>query len=257
MNNPAARLLNILVAGKKINPNTNCRKAWCQLLEIPEDDKALFLPKLGKVLSLSGEIFDELSKIDGIEVQRYMHWCLPVENAFSESSFNAIWNDFSKHLSEHVFNYLTMTADYLSYRNPQPILPKTEIDKITHDAADLLSEIISSSLPEKVKSYMINQLKKIIGAASDYKITGAQDVIKVVEETFGHSLLKHDLVTPLKTEPMVKKFWAFMANAAVITTIATGSLQLAPIVSNMLPEITFEIEQEVEAKQEKVISDVI
>ncbi len=239
MNNPAARLLNILEEGKRQNVAQNCRTVWCKLLDIDPTDKVIFLGKLGKVLALSAEVVDELKKVDGINIERYMHWCQPVEQAFSESNFNGAWHDFSKHLNEHVFNYLTMTSDFLSLRAPQAILPKGDVEKISTGARELISEIVAANLPDHIKSYMLSQLKKVVVAADDYKITGSKEVVQIVEETFGHAILKHDLVKPVESNPIAKKFWTFMANAAVVTTIATGALQLAPTVTKLLPDIRF------------------
>ncbi|HDO1324351.1 hypothetical protein [Aeromonas veronii] len=247
MNNPAARLLNILEAGKKQNPAQSCRSVWCNLLDIDPNDKVTFLGKLGKVLALSAEVVDELKKVDGINVERYMHWCQPVERAFSESNFSSKWMDFSQHLNEHVFNYLTMTSDFLSLRAPQAILPINEVDKISSGARDLINEVEAAELPEKIKQYMLTQLKKLLVAADDYKITGSKEVVQIVEETFGHAILKNNLVKPVENHPVAKRFWAYMANAAVITTIATGALELAPAVSKLLPEIQFnQVVEEIE-----------
>ena len=239
MNNPAARLLNILEEGKQKNASQKCRTVWCQLLGIDVTDKITFLGKLGKVLALSAEVVDELKKIDGINVERYMNWCQPVEKAFSDSTFDSQWITFSQHLNEHVFNYLTMTSDFLSLRSPQPILPKSDVEKIAEDAKELILEITEANLPDNIKSYMLSQLKKVLVAADDYKITGSKEVVQIVEETFGHAILKNDLVKPVETNPVAKKFWTFMANAAVVTTIATGVLQLAPAVEKLFPDIPF------------------
>lgn len=251
MNNPAARLLNILEEGKLQDSAQTCRIVWCKLLGIDYRDKTIFLGQIGKVLALSGEVVDELKKIEGINIERYMHWCQPLEIAFSESKFNGLWNDFSKHLNEHVFNYLTMTSDFLSLRAPQPILPLSEVEKISSGAKELILEIEAAELPESIKSYMLTQLKKVLVAADDYKITGAKAVVQIVEETFGHAVLKNNLVKPVEGNPVAKKFWAYMANAAVITTIATGALQLAPAIYKLLPDIKFTIEEEVHIIENK------
>ncbi|EOT1827778.1 hypothetical protein ACNHUJ_004433 [Vibrio vulnificus] len=259
MNNPAARLLNILEEGKQQNATQNCRAVWCKLLDVNPNDKVTFLGKLGKVLALSSEVVDELKKVDGINIERYMHWCQPVERAFSESNFSGQWNEFSKHLNEHVFNYLTMTSDFLSLRAPQAILPQQEVEKISSGALELISEVEASELPESIKSYMLAQLKKVVVAADDYKITGSKEVVQIVEETFGHAILKNDLVKPVENHPVAKKFWAYMANAAVITTIVTGALQIAPAVSKLLPDIQFTQEPAIEVieNQDQISTDKI
>ena len=184
-----------------------------------------------------------------------MHWCQPVERAFSDSNFSGQWADFSKHLNEHVFNYLTMTSDFLSLRAPQAILPINEVDKISSGAKELISEIEAAELPENIKLYMLTQLKKVLVAADDYKITGSKEVVQIVEETFGHAILKNNLVKPVENHPIAKKFWAYMANAAVITTIATGALDLAPAVSKLLPDIQFTQKVEVLEKKDKINSE--
>ena len=56
--NPAARLHAILVKAKAKPNNQNCRVAWSEILNISSKNESKFLMHMGKVTSLSHEIFE-------------------------------------------------------------------------------------------------------------------------------------------------------------------------------------------------------
>ena len=63
LDNPAARLLRILEKGKKLPPPMSCRQAWCELLEVEIEDKVTLMGRLGKLIPLTAEITEQLSKL--------------------------------------------------------------------------------------------------------------------------------------------------------------------------------------------------
>ena len=244
INNPAARLLNILEQGKAINPETNCRKAWCQLLSVDVSDKAVLMGRLGKVMSLSTEILSRLHNIDGLKVERYIHWQTPLDNAFSQNNLQGKWNGFSQFIDAHVINYLSMTSDLLSLRSPDPTIPAPSLESILSNARDLIEEVKVSDLPPKIKDFMIKQLYKVCMAVEEYEINGAEAVSSAVESAFGYGLLHGDAVELARTNSTSKKFWQQMANIALVVSISTGVQQLAAPIVKLLPEIDFSAQEQ-------------
>jgi hypothetical protein len=237
VNNAAGRLLNILTEGKNANPNENCRKVWCKILDVEESDSLVLVGRIGKVFSLVDDISTELSQLDDVDVSRYMSWTRYLDNAFSNCNLGSAWNEFMNHVSEPVFDYLHMTAGMLSTNRPQPVLPRSELSEIYNGAKELLDEIINSDLPNNIKQYFAEQLRKIIISIEEYKITGSSEVVSIVEATFGKAVLYKDLIDGKDTNTEMKKFWTFMAKTALVISTVAGALQIADYTAKTFPEL--------------------
>ncbi|AXQ99902.1 hypothetical protein [Pseudoalteromonas piscicida] len=250
LNNAAGRLLNILAEGKKANPTENCRKVWCKILDVEESESFILIGRIGKVFSLVDDISTELSQIDDVDVSRYMSWTKYLENAFSNCNLGSAWGEFMKQLGEPAFDYLHMTAGMLSSNRPQPILPLSELNQIYSGAKELLEEVINSDLPINIKKYFSEQLRKIIISIEEYKITGSYEVVSIVDATFGKAVLSKDLTDKKDTNTVMKKFWSFMANTALIVSSVSGLLQIADYTAKTFPELNV-LEKVINAPVEK------
>ena len=237
LNNPAARLLNILELGKEIEVDTSCRAAWCTLLGVEPADRALFLVRISKVMGLTSEIYDSLKKIPNVNPVIYLNWAPFVENALFKSDMDGQWNSFIRHINEHVFSYLTMTSDFLSHKNPEPVIPKSNLDSIHESSIELTTLIIESKLPADLKHFMIDHLNKISGAIDDYKFSGSSKIVEAVNGAFGQALLDKRIAQNDIDPETTSKFWGFMGKLALVVTVAAGAHQLAPAVYQLLPDL--------------------
>ncbi|WP_151172734.1 hypothetical protein [Pseudoalteromonas ruthenica] len=99
VNNSAGRLLNILIEGKEANANENCKKVWAKILGVEDSNSFVLIGRIGKVFSLVDNISIELSKLDNVDVSRYMSWTKYLDNAFSNCNLCSSWNEFIKHIN--------------------------------------------------------------------------------------------------------------------------------------------------------------
>lgn len=237
VNNPAGRLLNILTEGKAANKNESCREVWAKILGVEESDSFLLIGRVGKVFSLADSISIELKKIDNIDIARYMSWTKFLESAFSNCNLSSNWNEFIKHINEPVLDYLHMTSGMLSTNCPQPVLPRNDLENIFSGAKDLIEEITIAKLPDNIKRYFILQLRKIIAAIEEYKITGAAEIVDIVQATFGKAVLSNDIIDGKATNEAMGNFWKFMANTALVVSTVVGLIQIADYTKKAFPEL--------------------
>ncbi|HAS7010773.1 hypothetical protein [Vibrio parahaemolyticus] len=247
MNNPAGRLLAILTEGKKISKNTPCREAWSQLLELKGKSAHLLIGRVGKVYSLADDIAAELSRLDNVEVSRFMGWTRFFENSFTNCNLDQPWSSFINHISEPAIDYLHMTSSLLSTNRPQPVLKRDELESISESAQELIQQVISSDLPLHLKKYFLEQLRKIKFAVEEYQITGSAQVAEIVEATFGKAILNQELVKAKDTHESAKSFWSFMAKTALVVSTTVGGLQLTDTVIKAFPELAKPFKQELSA----------
>ncbi|WP_330149051.1 hypothetical protein [Shewanella xiamenensis] len=238
VNNSAGRLLNILIEGKEANPNENCKKVWSQILNVKDDNSFVLVGRIGKVFSLVDNISVELNKLENVDVNRYMSWTKYLETAFSSCNLSTSWNDFIKHINEPILDYLHMTSGMLSTNRPQPVLPSSELNSIYDDAKELIEDIVNSDLPSSIKKYFVEQLRKITTAIEEYKITGASEVVDIVEATFGKAVLSKDIIDGKDTNKAMNKFWTFMAKTALVVSTVAGAIQIADYTAKTFPELS-------------------
>lgn len=256
LDNPAARLLSILERGLEIEDAKPCRHAWCELLSVDLNDHATLMGRLGRVMSLSTDIVDNLRVVDGINVDRYMHWVAPLQNAFIRNNLNGSWKEFKGQINIHVINYLSMTSDLLSHTKPEGTFSDGSLEKIKTSASALIEEVRLSELPDDVRFFMMKSLYQIVVAVEEYILTGASSISSAVESAFGHGFLNKASVEAASTDSVAKKFWQAMANIALIVSITTGTLQLAPAVKNLLPDIDFRQETSPDIEELDIIEGV-
>lgn len=237
--NPAARLLAILEGGFKYTDNAGCRAVWNDLLNVEAGNDAVLMGRIGKVMSLSSEIKESLNNSGVTKVERYLHWVKPLENAFNSNNLNGPWAPFKTHIDAHVINYLSMTSEILSLKAPEPVMSEGSLNSVLTNARELLDEVRESDMPEKVKAFIIKQLHKVCLAVEEYSINGAASISDAVDAAFGHGVLNGEVVDIAKNNSLVKKFWQYMANTALIVSITVGGYQLAAPIQKLLPEINF------------------
>ncbi|ELI5391763.1 hypothetical protein RRJ89_004369 [Vibrio parahaemolyticus] len=259
MNNPAGRLLAILTDGKNIAKNTLCRDAWAQLLELTGKPNYLLIGRIGRVYSLVDDIAAELSRLDNIEVSRFMGWTKSFETSFTNCNLDQPWSSFINHIPEPAIDYLHMTSSLLSTNRPQPVLQRDELESISNSAQELVLQITSSDIPLHLKKYFLEQLRKICSAVDEYKISGSTQVVEIVEATFGRAILNQDLVKVKDSHESAKGFWDFMAKTALVISTTVGVLQLTDTVVKVFPELAEPVKQEqminsVHTKQEVKVS---
>tara|TARA_R110002110_G_scaffold213154_1_gene426249 strand:+ start:1973 stop:2755 length:783 start_codon:yes stop_codon:yes gene_type:complete len=240
LDNPAARLLAILEAGRNLSDTKNCREAWSELLGVKKGDQAVLMGRIGRVMVLSTDIIERLENIGNVKIERYMHWVQPLEKAFTNNNLDGQWKAFKGHVNTHVINYLSITSDFLSLRCPEPTVSETNLNSILTTSRDLIDDIREADLPDSAKEFMIRQLYQVCLAVEEYIIRGSGPLSTAVESAFGYGVLHKESVELAKTDPVAKKFWQSMANIALIVSISTGVQQLAPPIIDLLPDICFD-----------------
>lgn len=225
--NPAGRLLHILQEGKDNAPHNTCKDVWFQLLEVENENFALLMSRLGKVMGLPEQIRSQIQYHYPNQNDTCKHWIEQVNLAFSTQTLNGSWEEFNQYIDKHTISYLIMSADLLDTKENTQILKEDKLSEIREKINDLLTDILEEDIDEHFKKYMVDYLRKITVAIEEYKISGATPIVESIEQALGHAFIdkkyKDDL---LKTETGKKIITALGAVASVVT-IAVGLPQLS------------------------------
>ncbi len=237
LNNPAGRLLTILEKCRTVPKTEKTRDAWAKVLDIKSTERILLVGRVGKVFALADEIAIELERIESVDISRYMSWTKYLEAALTGCNFDAAWHDFVSKINEPTLDYLHMASGMLSTNRPQPVLAYGELESIYAGAKELITEIVASDLPPKMKQYFLEQLRKICTAIEEYQITGSPEVVDIVEATFGKAVLCKEYLDARETHESVSKFWKYMANTALVVSTVAGGLQIGDYTKKAFPEL--------------------
>jgi len=224
--NPAARLLKILEAGKKVTASANCRLTWHELLDVAHEEPALLMYRLGKVMELTDLIIREIRDNYPNQANSHTYWSSKVNTAFMQQNLNGQWKDFIAHIDEHTISFLNMSTDLLDNKSSTQLMNENDIKDIRTKIDALLLEAIDLDLDPEFKRYIVRYLKKIITAIDEYQISGAIPISEAIEGAFGHAFVDENYRSNMSETDFGSKVVSTLGAVASIVTIAVGLPQL-------------------------------
>jgi hypothetical protein len=234
--NPANRLLSILIKGKAIPGPTQCREAWQQLLGEVDNDVQL-ASRLGKVMELAElsaqSIRDEFPQ----QSQACAHWESTVNYAFMAQSLNASWDTFISHIDNHAVNYLQLVSELLQTKLGAKVISDEELRLVREQVDCICAEVIGSNIEIQVKQYLIRTLRKILTAIDEYRISGAYPVMDTIDAVFGHAAKHEGYRNFLTNTELGNRVLDTLSAAANVVTVAVGLPQISVGIA-LLPALT-------------------
>lgn len=223
--NPAARLLSILEKGKQLPLNTNCRIAWQRLLMV-ENDIALLMSRLGKIMELPEQIILALQEGFPNQKNTWSHWSTKVNAGFMQQHLNSNWDSFINHIDDHSITYLALAADLLQSKSNTKTISDDEIKSVRGKISQIYEEILTADLPDEVKKYLIRYLRKILIGIDEYYLTGALPLLDAVDTMLGHAAIDTNYRNFLRDTELGKKILDTLGAMANVVTVAVGIPQL-------------------------------
>lgn len=225
--NPAQRLLDILVEGKELNPKLNCRAAWKTLLKAESESEAALLARLGKVMELPEQTMNLLGSVGENDDDAHQHWVQQVSTAFSKQDFGGYWETFSNHIDMHCLSYLKISARLLKAHSTVAELPESTLETVRSEVQSLIEMVLASNLPSNLKQYLVRSFQRVLVAVQEYSITGAVPVIEALEVTFGHSVADLAFREAVKESDVGDQIWEVLFKISATVSLATGLPALA------------------------------
>ncbi|MBD9363718.1 hypothetical protein [Methylomonas fluvii] len=231
--NPGFRLLNLLEQGKKIPANKVCRDAWSELLDAPVASPQL-LGRLGKVMELVAIVETEIREAYPDEASTCEHWTSQVKAAFMNQHLQGEWDTFIAHIDGHSLNYLRMQARMLQMLSNAKSVEYEVLEQSRNDLNDILNELLASEIDFEVKKYLSRNLRGLIAAIDEYKLTGTTGLFDSIEILVGHSFFDSKYKKSIKETKIGQKIIDTIGLLADAMTIATGLPQIGGAISNLI-----------------------
>ncbi|EOD4079978.1 hypothetical protein ACOHX9_000685 [Yersinia enterocolitica] len=227
IDNPAARLHQILLDGAGQSSNFRCRDVWSDILKISDMTEVKFLRAIADTAELVDEIIYLRDEVLNTSRAKSTHWPTQVRKAFNLQDLKGDWASFNKHIDSLVISELDMLAMIFEKSDAEENLNEEKLTEFKDRILILREEIISSELDKGVQYALLALLKKALEAIEMYQITGAGPIMEAVEASIGKVMFDQNLQEEIKSGTIGKQFGALMGGLANFVTIAQGVKELA------------------------------
>lgn len=218
--NPAARVLKVLRKIEVTASTLPCKDSWRSALGIPPGDESTLLIKLGLFMSMPAEAvrimnekFPALKHQTDAWHERFMAGMLTQSLNGQLATFTTIYRDTNNDYLE-VMNHMIGTACYDE-------VPEEKISESRAKLSELIESILDSNLEEKVKTYVVKSIRRIISALEDYELTGSIPVIESIEIIAGHVFTNEQFRTSMNSD-IGNKIFGVIGAIADAMAIASG-----------------------------------
>jgi hypothetical protein len=228
--NPAARLLTILEAGKTKDVNQNCRNTWGELLG-SGNDYALLMSRLGHLFELPAQIIQEIEANFPTHRKNSAHWQAQVNNAFYVQALNGNWGSFIGHIDDHTISYLGLTAELLQTKANTKAIADDQILDVRNNIDSLYQEVLASDIPSEIKTFLTRYLRKILCSIDEYFLTGALPILEATGALLGHAFVDEKYRSFLCSEELGNRIFECLTSMANVVTVAVGIPQLTQTIA--------------------------
>lgn len=228
--NPAARLHAILKEGMAFKSDMPCRAVWAQVLGT--NDESELVARLGEVMALPRQILSAL-EIHLPDEEIGADWARALDAGFTNQHLAGQWSSFSQHVKGPTVSFLGVISALLSRVIHIQLLPNEKLEEMTRKLRELHDLVVEGEFDEATARYLLRQIQRIQAAIDEYRITGGEPVLELVDAVYGRVMSDPDFRETMKSKgEMVLIGLAAIAN---VVAIATGAPPL--IRGNVVPAL--------------------
>ena len=228
--NPAARLLALLLVGKSKATNAQCRVVWEEILDA-QGNQPLLMARLGKVMELPALIIEAVQQAYPEEGNTWSHWESQVNAVFMVQNLHAGWASFIDNIDDHSITYLRMTANLLASKSNTKLMAAESLSTIRGELQRIHDELLDSDEPDEIKKYLSRNIRRMIVSIDEYRLTGALPLLDAIDTTVGHALLETNYKTFLTDSELGKRLLDTLSSMANLVTVAVGIPQLTATIA--------------------------
>jgi len=233
--NPAGRLLEILISVKQHPRTTEAREVWRKVFGLPGSEMGPALSaKLGKAMLLSQQALDLLAEEHPELVDPPPTWAQQVSSAFQTHNVHGAIESFANNISNDTIANVRTAAVLLQKGSTRKVLTLEELRVVRDDLDALLQEVLAGSQPPEIRLYICRSLRKIIAAIDEYQLTGAAPIFEGIEQAFGHAGVDPAYRSFLTDTELGARVLSALSAAGNLMTVAVGMPQLAHFATLLL-----------------------
>lgn len=232
--NPAYRLLALLQQGKQIDRTMNCATAWAQLFDVPEGSPDLFV-RLGKLMELPALTVSALKYTYPDEEGTWAYWVNQLQRGFQVQALNQSWSTFIDSIDDHTITYLKMHSRLLQVKSKLKSVDEDVLNTAKKGLAEVLELLLENEdIEREVRVPLSRNIRKLISAIEEYKLTGSIGIFDSIEILVGHSYFDPKYASAIKETSIGEKVTGIVSTLADSMTVALGLPQLGDSLKPLL-----------------------
>jgi len=226
LNNPAARLYDLLQKGKSQKMDISIAQAWANLLNVQVNNQPLLLKRIGSVIELPSLIEKSITETTGVNHEIYLRWLSRVNGSFGIINFQTQWSSFISRFDVEIMYGIEICADMLSRTTQEKVISEPTLNELRDKIEQLLNEFSIEDLPIEIGQFILQRLIEIKEAIEEYPFRGTSPLESVLERSIGSIVISPNIYHDSKETTFGKKFWEVMGYIAIVVTITAGSIRI-------------------------------
>jgi hypothetical protein len=229
LNNPAARLHALLHKAKqggeqyRGKPST---ESWSILLNVPNNNQALMLKRLGGVMELPSVIKGRIENLADVDHDLYMRWLPKIEEAFRANHLAGGFHMFIDKIDDTTLLGIEHCAAILSSRDSDPEIKSEELEALRQQVDNLLGETRDAEIDSDIKKFILKHLFAIRNAIDEYEVFGSKSLVTAFGEAVAAAYTEPQTAVKASASPQGNKFLKFVAGLGLLLTIGNQGMQL-------------------------------
>lgn len=217
--NPAGRLHKILAKIKTKPDTTKVIDAWSEVIgceatevEVTRAVVALYM--------LSQEVQSLIKMNSSINEELYLKSFTRLERAFFPLNLNTNISNVKNQLTEEALTRLQFCAEELSKSYAEDFIDNSELEKILDLVNELYEQTRQSSMPDKLKLALLEELERVKHAIALYSIKGAKGIKESLQSLLGMAITNHDELTTVDEKEVLTKVGSLIDKIDSISSMA-------------------------------------
>jgi hypothetical protein len=235
--NAARRLYRVLkCAVDNGDRNLQTYYAIARALDIqdPDADRHL-LTDFFVLLSDVERTVRRLKKVSDLD--EYIDAIKDVQSILLLGMFHEIWeSSLSRIKSQGLIKLLNACANFIDHEQLNPSLGAEQLQEYLQECEALLQEVVSSDLPDDIKTFLTIRLEEICSAIRHYSIGGPERLRTVVEANIGGLVLRSTGINPeVREKPIFSKVFSWLLTLGGVLDLAANTQgYLLPKISELV-----------------------
>jgi hypothetical protein len=212
--NAARRVRNILSTARKQDEKGSTLNAWgstFQTLDLPNPQFETF-----RLLQLLIEQVDNLAiEVEdfGLDRSDYQVTFNSLYNILKITNLDTPWQHYQRNITDEVIRQLGMFAQWSQI--DEPMVPVEDIAQLKEDLQRFQHEVLQSDIDERLRAFVLKQIRTILGALREYPIRGEEAIEDGDTTLLATFISEHELLREHKGEEVVEEtmsMWERMTN---------------------------------------------
>ena len=198
-------------------------------------DTAAILNAVADVVHLVRDAKAAVRSNDGLNSEVYLKFFRKIEKAFTQTSIEMKWAQFTTHLDPDTMARLEMVADLLSREIGEPIPAADDLSDLLARTNALIDVTIAASIPQQLKSAILDGLESIRNAIRSFRVRGMAGLVESLGRAASAAVIHESAFAAHRDEDVVKEYLEVLGrlNQIVATAYNLGTFIL-PAVQKLL-----------------------